>query len=57
MTSQRRHNARMKTRHSLPLYLDKPMLDWLRAEAARRRSSMAQVVRDMIVASMAQQSE
>jgi hypothetical protein len=47
----------MKTRHSIPLYLDKPMLDWLRAEAARRRSSMAQVVRDLIIESMAQKSE
>lgn len=30
--------------------LDPDLLEWVRAEAARRRCSMSQVIRDLIVA-------
>lgn len=35
--------------------LDKDLLEWLRVEAARRRTSMAHVVRDLIVRERASQ--
>jgi hypothetical protein len=31
------------------VYLDPPLMDWLRAEATRRHCSLSQVVRDLIV--------
>ena len=36
-------------KHPARLYLDEPLMAWLRAEAARRHCSLSQVVRDLIV--------
>lgn len=36
-------------KHPARLYLDEPLMEWLRAEAARRHCSLSQVVRDLIV--------
>lgn len=32
--------------------LDPDLVDWVRAESARRRCSMSQVIRDLVVAEM-----
>ena len=40
------------TQHRVPIYIDATLLAWLRAEAERRRCSMAQVFRDLLVAEM-----
>ena len=37
---------------ALKVYLSEGLLEWLRREAQRRRCSMGQVVRDLIVAEM-----
>jgi hypothetical protein len=36
-------------KHPARIYLDLPLMEWLRAEAARRHSSLSQIVRDLIV--------
>ena len=36
-------------KHPARIYLDTSLMDWLRAEAQRRHSSLSQVVRDLIV--------
>jgi hypothetical protein len=36
-------------RVSTNFILDQDLLDWIRAEAARRHCSMSQVVRDLVV--------
>ena len=37
------------TKHSAHLYLDPPLMDWLRARAERRCCSVSQVVRDLVL--------
>lgn len=36
-------------KHPTRIYLDPPLMDWLRTEADRRHCSVSQVVRDLIV--------
>lgn len=45
----------MKT--STRYIIDPDLLDWVRQEAARRRCSMSQVIRDLIVAEIERRSE
>jgi len=45
------HNDPMK-KQSFNANLDPDMLEWLRQEAARRRCSMNQVLRDLVVKAM-----
>jgi len=39
-------------RQGIQLHFDQELADWLRQEAARRRASLSQVMRDLIVAEM-----
>lgn len=45
------YNAPMK-KESFNANLDSDMLEWLRQEASRRRCSMNQILRDLILAAM-----
>jgi hypothetical protein len=42
----------LKKDHRLQIQFDKQMVKWLATEAARRRVSVAQVVRDLVLAAM-----
>lgn len=39
-------------KHGIKIYFDAELEEWLRHEAARRKCSLAQVVRDLIVSEM-----
>ena len=42
----------MKKDHRLQLQFDRQMVAWLKREATRRRCSVAQIVRDLVLAVM-----
>lgn len=44
-------------RIALQVHLDEDLLAWLRVEAGRRRCSMAQIIRDLILAKMSASSD